>query len=129
MQEQSFPMDPTSGSDHIIPVTPTPVTPKIVIEDLVVSYSDGTESLRGIDLMIPEHAITVLFGPSGGGKSTLLRTLNRLNDLADVSHVSGHVWCQATSGWRTWTSSTLKSTPSPFAAGLGSSSPVRWYCR
>jgi len=113
MQEQSFPMDPTSGSDHIIPVTPTPVTPKIVIEDLVVSYSDGTESLRGIDLMIPEHAITVLFGPSGGGKSTLLRTLN----------------CQATSGWRTWTSSTLKSTPSPFAAGLGSSSPVRWYCR
>jgi len=94
MQEQSFPMDPTSGSDHIIPVTPTPVTPKIVIEDLVVSYSDGTESLRGIDLMIPEHAITVLFGPSGGGKSTLLRTLNRLNDLADVSHVSGHVWLE-----------------------------------
>jgi len=96
MQEESVPIDPASGSDHILPVTQTPLTPKIVIEDLFVSYSDGTESLRGIDLVIPEHAITVLFGPSGGGKSTLLRTLNRLNDLADVSHSSGHVWLEET---------------------------------
>lgn len=33
----------------------------------------------------------MLFGPAGGGKSTLLRTLNRLNDLADVTHMSGKV--------------------------------------
>ncbi|HIE57918.1 MAG TPA: phosphate ABC transporter ATP-binding protein, partial [Anaerolineales bacterium] len=32
-----------------------------------------------------------LFGPAGGGKSTLLRTLNRLNDLADVTHLEGQV--------------------------------------
>jgi phosphate transport system ATP-binding protein len=66
--------------------------PKIRIEDLVVSYSDGTESLRGVNLAIPPCAITVLFGPAGGGKSTLLRTINRLNDLADVEALSGHVW-------------------------------------
>ncbi len=65
---------------------------KFVIENLVVSYSDGTESLRGINLRIPANAITVLFGPAGGGKSTLLRTLNRLNDLADVVTLAGHVW-------------------------------------
>jgi phosphate transport system ATP-binding protein len=65
---------------------------KIRIEDLFVSYSDGTESLRGINLLIPEKAITVLFGPAGGGKSTLLRMINRLNDLADVTEVRGHVW-------------------------------------
>jgi phosphate transport system ATP-binding protein len=65
---------------------------KILIEDLYVSYSDGTESLRGINLAVPDCAITVLFGPSGGGKSTLLRTINRLNDLADVTHLSGHVY-------------------------------------
>jgi phosphate transport system ATP-binding protein len=65
---------------------------KLVIEDLSVHYSDGTESLRGINLSVPEHSITVLFGPSGGGKSTLLRTINRLNDLADVTHLSGHVY-------------------------------------
>lgn len=33
----------------------------------------------------------MLFGPSGGGKSTFLRTLNRLNDLADVTNLSGKV--------------------------------------
>jgi len=68
------------------------LTFKIRIEDLSVSYSDGTESLRGIDLLIPEKAITVLFGPAGGGKSTLLRMINRLNDLADVTETTGHIW-------------------------------------
>jgi phosphate transport system ATP-binding protein len=69
---------------------------KIVIEALSVSYSDGTESLKNINLKIRRNAITVLFGPSGGGKSTLLRTLNRLNDLADVVQLSGHVWLDGT---------------------------------
>lgn len=64
---------------------------KIVIEHLVLHYSDGTESLKDISLDIPEKSITVLFGPAGGGKSTLLRVLNRLNDLADVSHITGNV--------------------------------------
>jgi phosphate transport system ATP-binding protein len=65
---------------------------KIIIENLKVAYSDGTESLKGINLIIMPRKITVLFGPAGGGKSTLLRTLNRLNDLADVVELSGHVW-------------------------------------
>ncbi|NIS79789.1 MAG: ATP-binding cassette domain-containing protein [Anaerolineales bacterium] len=64
---------------------------KIRIKDLSIQYSDGTESLRGINLSIPEHSITVLFGPAGGGKSTLLRTINRLNDLADVVELSGQI--------------------------------------
>jgi phosphate transport system ATP-binding protein len=66
--------------------------PKIRIQGLTVRYSDGTESLRQINLTIPENAITVLFGPAGGGKSTLLRTINRLNDLADVVELSGHLY-------------------------------------
>jgi phosphate transport system ATP-binding protein len=64
---------------------------KIVIENLSVQYSDGTESLKNINLSIRQNAITVLFWPAGGGKSTLLRTLNRLNDLADVSLLHGRV--------------------------------------
>jgi phosphate transport system ATP-binding protein len=64
---------------------------KIVIENLSLQYSDGTESLRGISLNILEKAITVLFGPAGGGKSTLLRCLNRLNDLTEVKAISGRV--------------------------------------
>jgi phosphate transport system ATP-binding protein len=64
---------------------------KIVVNHLTVQYSDGNESLRDINLEIAAHAITVLFGPAGGGKSTLLRTINRLNDLADVTRLSGEV--------------------------------------
>ncbi len=64
---------------------------KIVIEDLCVQYGDGTESLKNINLKIEECKVTVLFGPAGGGKSTLLRTLNRLNDLAELRVQSGRV--------------------------------------
>ena len=64
---------------------------KIVIENLSLQYADGTESLRNISLNIREHAVTVLFGPAGGGKSTLLRCLNRLNDLTEVKASAGRI--------------------------------------
>ena len=64
---------------------------KIVIEHLSLQYADGTESLRDISLAIPEKAVTVLFGPAGGGKSTLLRCINRLNDLTEIKVSSGRV--------------------------------------
>lgn len=64
---------------------------KIIIENLSLQYSDGTESLRDISLDIPANAITVLFGPAGGGKSSLLRCLNRLNDLTEVKTTSGQI--------------------------------------
>jgi phosphate transport system ATP-binding protein len=64
---------------------------KIVIENFSLQYEDGTESLRNINLEIAPNAVTVLFGPAGGGKSSLLRCLNRLNDLADVQKKSGRI--------------------------------------
>jgi len=64
---------------------------KIVIENLSLQYADGTESLRNINLSIRENAVTVLFGPAGGGKSTLLRCLNRLNDLTQVKASTGRI--------------------------------------
>lgn len=36
--------------------------------------------LQNVDITIPRHVITVLCGPSGGGKTSLLRLLNRLDD-------------------------------------------------
>jgi phosphate transport system ATP-binding protein len=63
----------------------------ILIEHLSLQYTDGTESLRDITMTIPANTITVLFGPAGGGKSSLLRCLNRLNDLADIKVVSGKI--------------------------------------
>jgi len=64
---------------------------KIEIENLTLQYSDGTESLRDISMGIPANAITVMFGPAGGGKSSLLRCLNRLNDLTEVKTSAGRI--------------------------------------
>jgi phosphate transport system ATP-binding protein len=64
---------------------------KIIIDHLSLQYADGTESLRDITLNIPANAVTVLFGPAGGGKSSLLRCLNRLNDLTEIKAVSGKI--------------------------------------
>lgn len=65
---------------------------KIKVERLSVGYQDGTESLRDISLEIPANQITVLFGPAGGGKSTLLRAINRLNDLVDGVRMTGNIY-------------------------------------
>ena len=64
---------------------------KIIIEHLSLQYSDGTESLRDISMGIRERSVTVLFGPAGGGKSTLLRCINRLNDLTSIKASMGRV--------------------------------------
>jgi phosphate transport system ATP-binding protein len=64
---------------------------KLEIENLTLQYADGTESLRGINLSIHENAINVLFGPAGGGKSSLLRCINRLNDLTELSVLDGRI--------------------------------------
>lgn len=63
----------------------------IEVDHFSLSYSDGTESLKDITLGIPANKITVMLGPAGGGKSTLMRSMNRLNDLADVTSIGGRI--------------------------------------
>jgi phosphate transport system ATP-binding protein len=58
------------------------VVAKFSIRNLTFEYSDGA-ALRDLTLDIPANQITVIFGPSHAGKSTLLRCLNRLNDLIE----------------------------------------------
>ncbi len=64
--------------------------PIIRVQDLSYAY-DGQEVLKHVTLDIPRHAITVLFGPAASGKTTLLRLINRLNDLVSGTEMSGHI--------------------------------------
>jgi len=54
------------------------VTPILCIQGLEKSYTPGKPVLKGINLEIGAQGITAVIGPSGTGKSTLLRCINRL---------------------------------------------------
>jgi ABC-type polar amino acid transport system ATPase subunit len=45
----------------------------------------ATEVLKGIDLAVAPQELVFIIGPSGGGKSTFLRCLNRLEEPTDGS--------------------------------------------
>jgi len=75
------PACPLQGENH---------QPKFQIRDLTFRYN-GHEALSHVTLDIPVRDIFVLFGPSQAGKSTLLRLLNRLNDLVKGTQMEGRV--------------------------------------
>lgn len=63
---------------------------KMAIRRLNFWYGE-TQALRDIDLDIYEHEITAFIGPSGCGKTTLLRCLNRMNDVIPNIRVEGEI--------------------------------------
>lgn len=64
--------------------------PMIEIRKLTLKYGEKL-ALQDISLDIAKHQVTAFIGPSGCGKTTLLRCLNRLNDLIDGVTVSGTI--------------------------------------
>ncbi|MBA1434426.1 phosphate ABC transporter ATP-binding protein PstB [Bombilactobacillus bombi] len=58
--------------------------------NLRVNYGDY-EALHGVSLQFERYKITALIGASGSGKSTYLRSLNRMNDTVGSAQVSGQI--------------------------------------
>ncbi len=63
---------------------------KVRFEGLSYEYG-GKPALRNVDFEIPDRAVTVLFGPAGSGKTTMLRLINRLNDQVENTRMSGRL--------------------------------------
>jgi phosphate transport system ATP-binding protein len=63
---------------------------KLRYENVRYAYG-GAEVLKGITFEVPDRSVTVLFGPAGGGKTTMIRLANRLNDLVDGTRLTGRV--------------------------------------
>lgn len=66
------------------------VDPKIQIDKVSYAYGDNWV-LRNVTLDIVPKSVTVFFGPAGGGKTSLLRLINRLNDLVEGTQMKGQI--------------------------------------
>ncbi len=60
------------------------------IDDLAVYYG-AFRAVRDVSIEISQHEITAFIGPSGCGKTTVLRCLNRMNDLIEGCRVEGQI--------------------------------------
>jgi phosphonate transport system ATP-binding protein len=64
-----------------------PRSTQLDIKGLVKAYVPGKPVLKGINLSVSSASLTAIIGPSGTGKSTLIRCINRL-----VEPSEGEVW-------------------------------------
>lgn len=66
------------------------ITPAITVSRLNVWYGNR-QVLRDVSLAIAQHRITALIGASGSGKTTFLRSLNRMLDTVPSTRVTGEI--------------------------------------
>ncbi len=87
-------------SPELAALDPDGRRPKNVIEAKNLSLSfESKKILDGINMSFPRGTITALIGPTGSGKSTFLRTLNRMNDKVYGFHREGDVLLDDCSIW------------------------------
>jgi phosphate transport system ATP-binding protein len=72
-------------SERTVPVAEPGST--IQIDDIDFAYGSH-QVLHDVSVEIPPRAVTAFIGPSGCGKTTLLRCINRMNDLIDNARIT-----------------------------------------
>lgn len=68
------------AGDHVSGSTAAPAPPRVRTQSLCVRRRDK-ELLKDINLDIHKGEVLSIIGPAGAGKTTFLRSLNRMNDL------------------------------------------------
>jgi len=66
------------------------VTDIIKVNTLNIKFG-SVQALKGVSISIRENEILSIIGPANSGKTSFLRSLNRLNDLEDNITVSGSI--------------------------------------
>jgi phosphate transport system ATP-binding protein len=64
---------------------------KVDIRNLNVWFKEN-HVLKDVSLIIRENAVTAIMGPSGCGKTTLIRAIDRMNDIIGGSRTSGEIY-------------------------------------
>jgi phosphate transport system ATP-binding protein len=74
------------------PVDESETSGTIEVDDVDFAYGNH-QVLHDVSLEIPSRAVTAFIGPSGCGKTTLLRCINRMNDLIDGARITRGAVC------------------------------------
>ena len=64
--------------------------PKVEVRDLTISYS-GKPALSGVNLTIRENEIFGIIGPANSGKTSFLKSLNRMDLFGGTMEVDGEI--------------------------------------
>lgn len=73
------------------------IQPPTVAEDVIIQvrhlhvYYGSFMAVKDVTMDIAARKITAMIGPSGCGKTTVLRALNRMNDLVPIARTEGEV--------------------------------------
>src|SRR5262249_21131438 len=82
--------EPKEVEVTVKPFTPTDGQIAIEAKNLQVYYGDF-RAVKNVNLHIQDKAITAFIGSSGCGKSTVLRSFNRMNDMVPSARVEGSI--------------------------------------
>jgi phosphate transport system ATP-binding protein len=63
---------------------------KVNVKNLNVWFKDN-HVLKDVSVDIKENAVTAVMGPSGCGKTTIIRAINRMNDVIPGSRTTGEI--------------------------------------
>jgi phosphate transport system ATP-binding protein len=84
--------------DRVSPLETTETDTVVHADNLTLGFGSKTV-VTDINISFPRGSITALIGPTGSGKTTFLRTLNRMNDKVSGYRRVGDVQLDGTSIW------------------------------
>ena len=89
-QEVLMAVDANETATDVVAPSPPAFAAVFDLQSLEVHYG-SFRAVREVTLQIAKNEITAFIGPSGCGKTTVLRCLNRMNDVVPSARVGGKV--------------------------------------